>query len=160
MLGAICGDVIGSVYEWHNVKTEVFELFSRKSRFTDDTVMTAAVMAKLLNSENRQGFLCSRRSAAEYAAQYQLFFSRYPNAGFGQMFGAWAGSHSTSRQHSYGNGAAMRAAPIGYAFDTLDKVLAEAAISCRYTHAHPEAIRGARAVAGCVFFGSQRSWQE
>ena len=71
MLGAICGDVIGSVYEWHNVKTEDFDLFSRESHFTDDTVMTAAVMDKLLSGDNSHGFFKNREAALEYAVRFR-----------------------------------------------------------------------------------------
>ena len=151
MIGSICGDIIGSVYEWHNVKSENFELFSRESRFTDDTVMTAAVADKLLSSENLHGIGHDSSSAMAYAARFRQYYSRYPYAGFGQMFSDWAKGGAFTKQKSYGNGAAMRIVPIGYAFDNIDAVLKEARLSCLYTHNHSEAIQGAQAVAGCVF---------
>ena len=151
MLGSICGDIIGSVFEWHNVKREDFDLFSRESRFTDDTVMTVAVADKLLSCENKHSFGSNANAAKDYAARYRQYYSRYPNAGFGNMFADWAKSDGFSKQHSYGNGAAMHVAPIGYAFDNLSDVLKEARLSCVYTHNHREAIKGAEAVAGCVF---------
>lgn len=160
MLGAICGDVIGSVYEWHNVKTEDFNLFSRESHFTDDTVMTAAVMDKLLSGDNSHGFFKNREAALEYAARFRQYYHRYSDAGFGSMFADWAKSTTNGCQKSYGNGAAMRVTPIGYAFDTLKEVLLEATISCRYTHNNPEAVKGARAVAGSVFLAHHGAGKE
>ena len=154
MIGAICGDIIGSVFEWHNVKSEDFELFSRESRFTDDTVMTIAVANKLLSCENSHGFGKNATGAKQYAARFRQYFSRYPEAGFGQMFSDWARKGELLKQNSYGNGAAMRAAPIGYAFDNIKDVLKEVRLSSVYTHNHREAIQGAKAVAGCVFLAN------
>ena len=151
MIGSICGDIIGSVFEWHNVKSEDIELFSRGSRFTDDTVMTVAVAEKLLRCENLHGIQYNRAATKEYAAHFKQYYSRYPDAGYGQMFSDWARNRTFTKQSSYGNGAAMRAAPIGYAFEDLNAVLKEARLSCFYTHNNNEAIRGAQAVAGCVF---------
>lgn len=102
MLGAIFGDIIGSTRELHNVKTEEFELFPPGSHFTDDTVMTVAVAEKLLNANSG----CNSRKA--YAARYKQYYSRYRNAGFGQMFSKWAENDTLHIQRSYGNGAAMR----------------------------------------------------
>jgi len=151
MIGAICGDIIGSVFEWHNVKSEDFQLFSRESRFTDDTVLTVAVADKLLSCRNLHWWKHNKAEAKAYAARFRQYYLRYPDAGFGQMFSAWAKSDGFFRQKSYGNGAAMRAVPIGYAFDNMDAVLKEARLSCFYTHNNREAIKGAQAVAGCVF---------
>ncbi|OJU10025.1 MAG: hypothetical protein BGN88_03725 [Clostridiales bacterium 43-6] len=151
MIGSVCGDIIGSVFEWHNVKSEDFELFGRESRFTDDTVMTVAVADKLLCCQNRQGLLYDGTAAKEYAARFRQYYSRHPHAGFGQMFSGWAKDDSLKKQRSYGNGGAMRAVPIGYAFDHLEAVLKEAQLSCFYTHHHREAVAGTKAVAGCVF---------
>ena len=151
MIGSICGDIIGSVFEWHNVKSEDFNLFNRGSCYTDDTVMTVAVANKLMNSENRNGIRFNGSSAIEYAAQFRQYYSRYPNAGFGQMFTDWARSGAYIKQKSYGNGAAMRVSPIGFAFNDISDVLREAKLSCIYTHNNKEAIQGAKAVAGCVF---------
>jgi ADP-ribosylglycohydrolase len=151
MIGSICGDIIGSVFEWHNVKNERFELFSNGSRFTDDTVMTVAVAEKLLSCENLHGIRNNAATAKAYAAHYRQYYSRYPYAGFGQMFTDWAKNGNFAKQKSYANGAAMRVAPIGYAFGNINAVIKEARLSCLYTHNHREAIRGAEVVAGCVF---------
>lgn len=150
MVGAVCGDIIGSVFEWHNVKTEAFALFSRESRFTDDTVMTVAVADKLISCKNEHKVFLSP-AAKEYSSRYRQYYARYPHAGFGQMFSDWAKSATDAKQRSYGNGAAMRVVPIGYAFNNLSSVLKEARLSCIYTHRHREAVQGAKAVAGCVY---------
>jgi len=151
MIGSICGDIIGSVFEWHNVKSESFELFSRESCFTDDTVMTVAVADKLLTCANLHGFGNNAAAARAYAARYRQYYSRHPHAGFGQMFSDWAKKGEYTKQRSYGNGAVMRVAPIGYAFDNISAVTKEARLSCLYTHNHHEAIQGAEVIAGCVF---------
>jgi ADP-ribosylglycohydrolase len=113
--------------------------------------MTVAVADKLLSCENIHGFRKNADAAMAYAARFRQYYSRHPHAGFGQMFSAWAKSGDFTKQSSYGNGAAMRVAPIGYAFDNIEDVQKEARLSCLYTHNHREAIQGAEVVAGCVF---------
>ena len=151
MLGAIYGDIIGSVFEWHNVKTENFELFSRESHFTYDTVLTVAVMDKLLSSENKHSTIQNRLTAKTYAERYIAYYNRYRDAGYGQMFTERAQKHTFNKSNSYGNGSAMRSCPIGYAYEDLHEVLKETQLSSLYTHNSREAIRAVKAVAGCVF---------
>lgn len=151
MLGAICGDIIGSTYEWHNVKSEAFELFPRGSRFTDDSVMTAAAADTLLYLYSLPGKVGGRERAEAYARHFKQYYARYPDAGFGHMFQEWAAEPSLRIQRSYANGAAMRVSPVAYAFETLDDVLKEAERTCDYTHNNKEAIAGAKAVAAAVF---------
>ena len=146
MLGAIIGDIVGSTYEWYNVKTEDFELFPAGSRFTDDTVLSVAVAEKLLNKD--RATMGSRKA---YALWYKQYYRRYPNAGFGQMFAQWATEDGFRVQRSFGNGAAMRVAAIGWAYETLEEVLHATKVSCYYTHNHPEAIKGAMMIAAAVF---------
>lgn len=148
MIGALIGDIIGSTHEHSNVKTEEFELFPFGSRFTDDSVLTLAVAEKLIANQEGRG---NRNSKESYAMWYRQYYQRYPNAGFGQMFMQWAESDSLYVQRSYGNGAAMRVVPIGYAFDRISDVMKEVEQSCYYTHHHREAIKFARAIALCVF---------
>lgn len=148
--GAVCGDIIGSYYEVHCTKDFDFP-FQRESAFTDDTVMTAAVCEAVLQDPAPITPAGLARRAKEYAAQYKRFYSLYPNAGFGQMFTEWARSDSLYKQRSYGNGAAMRVVPIGYAYDTLEQTLLQAKASCLYTHNNKEAIAGAQAVAAAVW---------
>lgn len=154
MLGAILGDIIGSTREWHNIKSEDFELFPAGSRFTDDSVMTVAVAEKLLND------LHGKNSKNSYAAWYKHYYSRYPHAGFGQMFSEWAESDLLKIQRSYGNGAAMRVTAIGHAFRDLRPMLKEVEASCYYTHHNREAIKGAEAAAVCVFLADRQAEKE
>ncbi|MDQ2694993.1 MAG: ADP-ribosylglycohydrolase family protein [Pseudomonadota bacterium] len=138
MLGAIAGDIIGSVYEARPVRRKDFALFSPRSTFTDDTVLTVAVADVLLNGGG-------------YAAAFKRWFRRHPGRGFGGTFHAWAASADMAPYGSFGNGAAMRVSPAGWAHDTLDEVLAEAARSAAATHDHPEGVKGAQATAAAVF---------
>lgn len=146
MYGAVLGDIIGSTYEWHNVKSEDFNLFPANSTFTDDTVLSVAVAEKILNQD-----ISKMNSRKSYALWYKQYYRRYPNAGFGQMFSKWALSENLHIQRSYGNGAAMRVSAIGYAFESISDILKEVKCSCHYTHHHLEAIRGAQAIAVAIF---------
>jgi ADP-ribosylglycohydrolase len=150
LLGAVLGDIIGSVYEWHNVKTEDFDLITKSSHFTDDTVLTIAVADTLLNTKSSNSIFADTR-ARYYAHLYKQYYSLYPDAGFGNMFKEWAVESSLRKQSSYGNGGAMRVTSIGYAFDSLEEVLEETKLSCLYTHNHKEAIYGAQSVAAAVY---------
>lgn len=138
MIGAIAGDIIGSVYERDNIKTKEFPLFSPGCRFTDDTVLTIAVADVLLNDGN-------------YAERFKDYCRCYPDAGYGMNFHRWALSNRTKPYNSWGNGSAMRVSPIGFALNNLDSVLGEAQRSAEVTHNHPEGIRGAQATAAAVF---------
>lgn len=139
MFGAIAGDVVGSVFERANVKSKRFPLFDAASRFTDDTVLTVALAHSLL-------------SGGDAGRTMREFHARYPDAGFGPTFRAWieAGEGAPAPQSS-SNGAAMRIAPVGWAYDALDAVLAEARRLTVLTHDHPEAVIGAQATAAAVF---------
>lgn len=151
MYGAIYGDIIGSYYEVHCTKDYDFE-FHRDSTFTDDSVMTAAVCKAILQNPEPIRKSEMRRRASEYAVQYKQYYSYFPNAGYGNMFSKWASDRQNmTKQNSYGNGAAMRAVPIGYAYDSLEQVLLQAKASCLYTHNNQDAVCGAQAVAAAVF---------
>lgn len=152
MTGAIIGDIIGSTYELHNVKTENFDLFPQGSRFTDDSVMSVAVAAKLMSEKSPR--ISDRQS---YAMWYKQYYRRYPNAGYGQMFSQWATSDSLQIQRSFGNGAAMRVSAIGYACATVEDIIREVNASCYYTHNHREAKAGAQAVAICIYLARQQA---
>lgn len=138
MIGAIAGDIIGSVHEGAGTKTKDFPLFDKDCRFTDDTVLTVAVAAKLLYG-------------GDYVDLYHDYFHAYPCAGYGGNFIRWAEARQRQPYRSWGNGSAMRVSPIGIAFESLDEVLAEARKSAEVTHNHPEGIRGAQATAVAVF---------
>ena len=147
MLGAIAGDVIGSVYEFRPLKSKTFPLFSEASRFTDDTVLTLAVAAAILNAE-------------EYGASIAAFAERHPHAGYGGLFALWMRSPDKAPYNSWGNGSAMRVSPIGFAFDSVNDVLAEAHKSAEVTHNHPEGIKGAQATALAVYLARRGSSKE
>ncbi len=150
MFGAIYGDIIGSYYETHCTKDYHFP-FQSDSSFTDDTVLIAAVAQAILQNPADIQRKDMRRRSAEYAVQYRQFYSRFPDAGFGQMFSAWAKNPHAHRGHSYANGAAMRVIPIAYAYDSLEQVLLQTKASALPTHKHREAIKGAMAVAATIF---------
>ena len=138
MLGAIAGDVIGSVFESQPVKTTEFPLFSHRSAFTDDTVLTMATAHAILTHSS-------------YTVAFKEYGRRYPNAGYGASFHQWLFSPVSTPYNSWGNGAAMRVSPVGFAFDTEDKVLLEAQRSAAVTHDHPQGIKGAQATALAIF---------
>lgn len=138
MLGAIAGDIIGSVYEARPVKSKDFPLLSRGCRFTDDSVLTAAVADAILYN-------------ADYTDKFHEYFGRYPDAGFGGSFMQWAMTRSRQPYYSFGNGSAMRVSPVGFAFADIHTVLEEAEKSAAVTHNHPEGIKGAQATAAAVF---------
>lgn len=151
MLGAIYGDIIGSWYESYTTKDYNFPLH-RESRFTDDTVMTTAVCKAILENDSNIEHSQIKSRGYEYAVRYKQYYSYFPHAGYGRMFSTWAGSKDTMKvQDSYGNGGAMRAVPIGYAYSTEEQVLLQAKASCYYTHNCKEGIYGAQAVAMAIF---------
>jgi ADP-ribosylglycohydrolase len=138
IIGAIAGDIIGSVYEGHNIKTTEFNLFSPKCRFTDDSVLTLATMYALTNHVG-------------YTKVYKNFGRKYPRAGYGKSFREWLSSDSTEPYNSWGNGSAMRVSPVGWYCDSIEATLAEAKKSAEVTHNHPEGIKGAQATAVAVY---------
>ena len=142
MLGAMIGDIVGSVYEWHNIKTTDFELFKPNCTFTDDTVLTAATAQALLNDE-------------DYVHVYQDFSRRYPGRGYGGRFAQWIWEKNPQSYYSWGNGSAMRVSPVGFSFDSIEEVLAEAKRSAIVTHNHPEGIKGAQATALAILLARQ-----
>jgi ADP-ribosylglycohydrolase len=138
MLGAIAGDIVGSVYEWDNIKTKDFPLFSEECSFTDDSVLTIALADTILNND-------------DYGRVMREYFLRYPHAGYGGSYLRWASDPSAGPYNSWGNGAAMRTSPVGFAFYSLDEVLAKAELYASYTHNHPEGIKGAQATSACIY---------
>lgn len=138
MLGAIAGDIIGSVYERQPIKSTDFPLFQSRSRFTDDTVLTVAIADAIVKNNDYQGAL-------------KTYGQAYPDAGFGMLFFNWLFASDSQPYNSWGNGSAMRVSPVGFAFDSVERVLEEAEKSAAVTHNHPEGIAGAQAVALAVF---------
>jgi ADP-ribosylglycohydrolase len=142
MLGAIAGDIIGSVFEFLGEKNKDFPLFVKNSRFTDDTVLTVAVADCLL-------------TGASYVDKFHEYTRAYPYRGYGTAFAHWVSSGSREPYNSFGNGSAMRVSPVGFAFRTLDEVLNEARRSAEVTHNHPDGIRGAQATAAAIYLARQ-----
>jgi len=138
MIGAIAGDIIGSVFERRRIKTKDFPLFSSWSRFTDDSVLTIALADSII-------------TGADYAENMKKFYHLYRGRGYGGGFRRWIRSDDLAPYHSWGNGAAMRISPVGFAFDDLDSVLQKAEYFTAVTHNHPEGIKGGQAVAAAVF---------
>ena len=143
MLGALAGDIIGSVYEFANTKSTDFELFTPQSRFTDDSVMTLAV-AKWL-TEDRTHTLQHLISCMQELGHL------HPDAGYGGRFLGWLYEDNPQPYNSWGNGAGMRVSPVGLYAKTLDEALALAAITASVSHNHPEGVKGAQAIAASVF---------
>src|SRR5262245_30317991 len=138
MLGAIAGDVIGSVHEFQPPLPEDFPLFTPPRKPTDDSVLTVAVAEAILD----------RRP---YAESLRRWGRRYPGAGYGMRFLGWMHAHDAGPYQSYGNGSAMRVSPAAWIHDTLEATLEEAKRTAEVTHDHPDGIRGAQAVAGAIF---------
>ncbi|TVQ41747.1 MAG: ADP-ribosylglycohydrolase family protein [Wenzhouxiangella sp.] len=142
MLGAIAGDIIGSVHEHRPIKHTDFPLFTARSTWTDDSLLTVAVADALLHGKS-------------FAESLYDWGSRYPHAGFGRSFIQWLKGGGGEPYGSWGNGSAMRVSPVAWAFDDEASVLAAATESAAATHDHPEGIKGARAVALAIFMARQ-----
>ena len=138
LYGAIGGDIIGSCFERHNVKTKDFPLFSSRSRCTDDSVMTVATADALLHH-------------LSYAESYRKWGNLYPQAGYGGSFRRWLVTPDPQPYNSWGNGSAMRISPVGFHARSEEDVLREARSSAEVTHNHPEGIKGAQAAALAVY---------
>lgn len=139
LLGAICGDIIGSTREWRRIKKLDFELLPKGSRFTDDTVMTCAVAEWLMNRD------------ADLTSIMQPWGLKYINAGYGHMFIRWLTSDAPKPYNSFGNGSAMRVSPVGWMADTIEETMKLAKATSEVSHNHPEGVKGAQAVAGAIF---------
>lgn len=149
MFGAILGDIIGSPYEFDmGEKTKDFPLFSQRSTYTDDTVMTLAVAMAFLSIP------ADTEDAAvhwEVTRFMQHFGKVFPHAGYGGMFRYWLQSTDPQPYNSFGNGSAMRVSSIGWLYDDLKTVSRMARLSAEVTHNHPEGIKGAEATASAIF---------
>ena len=150
MIGAIVGDIVGSVYEWNNIKTKDFPLFREDCFFTDDTIMTCAVAEAIMEGGTQDAFIDAMKK----------YGRMYPDAGYGGRFGAWLRSDSREPYNSFGNGSAMRVSPCAWVMDcgfcartgmwpTVGRN--RATLSAQVTHDHPEGVKGAAAVADAIF---------
>ena len=143
MIGAIIGDVVGSVYEFHNTKDYDFALLTPRRTFTDDTVMTMAVAQWLIEDPGHHHKTLVRLM--------QDFGHDYPGRGYGGRFAQWLHYNMTEPYNSFGNGSGMRVSPVGYYARTLEQAMELARISAEVTHNHPEGVKGAQAIAACIF---------
>jgi ADP-ribosylglycohydrolase len=157
MIGAIIGDIVGSRFEGLNSKPDKFELFTNQCCFTDDTVLSIAISKALLEISKEK---TSVDTTKYYQTYLQQFGRKYPDRGYGPTCDDWLKSKDPKPYNSYGNGSAMRVAPIGYAFDTLSETLDEAKKSACVTHNHSDGIKGAKAVAGAVYLGRKKHSKE
>lgn len=146
MIGVIAGDIIGSVYEFNNIKTKEFPLFAPNSFFTDDTVLSVAVAEVILTHG-------AYTQDSDYVQAFKQYAQDYPDAGYGHRFRSWVRSDDVEPYNSWGNGSAMRVSPVGFAFNDIETVLKEAELSASVTHNHPEGIKGAQATASAIFWG-------
>lgn len=147
IIGAIAGDVIGSAYEFNPTREYGFELFTPKSTFTDDTVLTMANALWLLEDE--------QHTHESLVAIMLDMCRKYPGRGYGGRFANWINDSDPQPYGSFGNGSAMRVSPVGYYAQTLDETLELAKISAEVTHNHPEGIKGAQATAAAIFLARQ-----
>ena len=139
LLGAICGDIVGSTREWRRIKKLDFELLPPRSLFTDDTVMTCAVAEWLMNRD------------ADLTSIMQHWGLKYINAGYGHMFIRWLTSADPKPYNSFGNGSAMRVSPVGWVADTIEETMELAKATTMVSHNHPEGVKGAQSVAAAIF---------
>jgi ADP-ribosylglycohydrolase len=139
MLGAITGDIIGSVYEFTNVKPDLdFQLFCPDSEFTDDTVLTVALADSVLSN-------------IDYKVKLSEYYHLYPHCSYGSRFHLWAARKEQPPYKSWGNGSAMRVSPVGWAYNDLETTFQKAKESAEVTHNHLEGIKGAQATASSIF---------
>ena len=144
MFGALVGDIIGSAFEFNNVKSKEFSFFNKTTRFTDDSVLTLAISNYFLKFNKS----LNRDELIKIVKETSL---KYINAGYGPSFLKWLKSDSSSAYNSYGNGAAMRISPVAYISRNLNEVIKLSDFITSITHNHEEGIKGARSIAASIF---------
>ena len=148
MLGAVVGDVVGSIYEANNTYSKNFDMFSKNSRFTDDSVMTCAVAKACIEYSKNKDLDDFRDNVIKYMRELGIL---YINAGYGVTFIKWLLTSKPVPYNSWGNGSAMRVSPVAWVSETIEECESLAKISAEVTHNHPEGIKGAQAIASAVF---------
>lgn len=151
MFGAIIGDIIGSRFEFNNIKTKEFELFNKDCKYTDDTVMTISV-AKALKESKKNNYIDLEKQLDYWMHEIGR---RYPDCGYGGMFYYWMFINSNQAYNSYGNGSAMRTSYCGLIANSLDEALDLAQRCAAITHNHIEGIKGAKATTACIYLAKQ-----
>ena len=150
MYGAILGDMIGAPYEFNknNIKTKDFEMFNRKVRYTDDSVMTVAVADAILHTDKDAS---EEEMKDAFVVSMQKWGKKYPKAGYGGKFKKWLVSESPHPYGSYGNGSAMRVSPVGWYYESLERTIEVAGWSAEVTHNHPDGVLGAKVTAAIIY---------
>ena len=158
MYGAILGDIIGSPFEFdRGDKTKDFKLFSRRSHFTDDSVMTLAVCEALL----KVGQDATVKEIEDAViTSMQSWGRRYPHEGYGGYFRCWLTARHPEPYNSFGKGSAMRVSAAGWLYDSLEKTRVVAKATANVTHNHPEGIKGAESTASAIFMARNGSSKE
>ena len=163
MLGAIIGDTVGSPFEFDQRKRLAqtqYPLFQFPAHFTDDTVMTVAIIEAILNCQDG-GEALDEEKLAEYCKRSMIKWGRkYPLAGYGGRFGQWLWKKDPQPYQSYGNGSGMRVSPAGFLYDNLEDVLTAAKATALPSHDHPEGIKGAQAIAYMIWAAKNKKSRE
>lgn len=160
MIGAIIGDIVGSRFEFNNHRDKDFELFTDECKVTDDSIMTLAVAKAIMETDK-----ITRPSLGEYEYNNTFYLviekmtikymqdigRKYPNCGYGAMFSNWIFSDDPQPYNSFGNGAAMRISPVGFAGRTESELHKLSEVVTGVTHNHSEGLKGAEATAVAVF---------
>jgi len=166
MIGAIIGDIVGSRFEFNNHRSKEFELFADDCEATDDSIMTLAVAKAIMETDKEK---VSSAPGCEHDSDYYTLLSKmtvkymqeigrqYPHCGFGGSFARWVINDDPKPYNSYGNGAAMRISPAGYAARTEEEAIGLSESITRVTHNHPEGIKGAEATAVAIFMARRGS---
>lgn len=146
MLGAIIGDIVGSRFEFNNLRSKEFELFTKECVPTDDSIMSLAVAKAIMENKDGHGQL------SDLAVKYMRELGQeYPDAGYGGRFGLWLHIPNPQPYGSYGNGSAMRVSPCGFAAQNLMDAMVLSAMVTKVTHNHPEGMKGAEATAVAIY---------
>ena len=147
MIGAIIGDIVGSKYEFNNTFDYNFKLFDKGCNFTDDTICTIAVADAILKKGGDE-----KPNVEDYSISRQYWGQKYlnPMGGYGASFAKWVRSSNPQPYNSFGNGAAMRVSPVGWAFKEYSDIIRQAMMSAKVSHSHIEGLIGAASVADCV----------
>lgn len=160
MIGAIIGDIVGSRFEFNNHRSKKFELFTDDCQVTDDSIMTLSVAKAIMEAEKLkehsfEGYGCDDEYYSlleSMAIKYlQEIGRKYPNCGYGRMFSQWVFSDDHKPYNSFGNGAAMRISPVGFAARTEYEAKKMSEVVTGITHNHDEGIKGAEAAAVAIF---------
>ena len=158
MIGAIIGDIIGSTHEFENtINSKDFNLFTRASSFTDDTVMTIAVGQALVNTYKEKDII---KIQNELIKQMQKFGRKYPYSGYGLKFKEWLREENPKPYNSFGNGSGMRVSSVAWLYNNLEDINKYAEITASVSHNHPEGIKGACAIASAIYLARQNKTKE